>query len=136
MQRSTFCKGVYNKYYVDEAYDTIFVKTTNGLSRFFRDHVDYIIILVLIRKSNQRGYQGKKTNRKYWFLSLYLFRALCHINLFIYSSIILYHERISNINYTFSWRICNLFAGDKLASKWLFIWAWCFSSYHCIIKQF
>jgi NADH-quinone oxidoreductase subunit L len=25
-----FCKGVYNKYYVDEAYDTIFVKTTNG----------------------------------------------------------------------------------------------------------
>jgi NADH-quinone oxidoreductase subunit L len=43
-ERSTFCKGVYNKYYVDEAYDTIFVKTTNGLSRFFRDQVDYIII--------------------------------------------------------------------------------------------
>jgi NADH-quinone oxidoreductase subunit L len=40
MQRSTVLQGVYNKYYVDEAYDTIFVKTTNGLSRFFRDHVE------------------------------------------------------------------------------------------------
>jgi NADH-quinone oxidoreductase subunit L len=35
-----FAKVLYNKYYVDEAYDTIFVKTTNGLSRFFRDHVE------------------------------------------------------------------------------------------------
>jgi hypothetical protein len=39
MQRSTVLQGVYNKY-VDEAYDTIFVKTTNGLSIFFRDHVE------------------------------------------------------------------------------------------------
>jgi NADH-quinone oxidoreductase subunit M len=38
-------------------------------------------------------------------------------NLFIYRSIILYYERISNINYTFSWRIYNILAGDKLASK-------------------
>jgi NADH:ubiquinone oxidoreductase subunit 5 (subunit L)/multisubunit Na+/H+ antiporter MnhA subunit len=38
MRRSTVLQKVlYNKYYVDEAYDTIFVKTTNGLSRFFRD---------------------------------------------------------------------------------------------------
>jgi NADH-quinone oxidoreductase subunit L len=40
MRDQRFCKVLYNKYYVDEAYDTIFVKTTNGLSRFFRDHVE------------------------------------------------------------------------------------------------
>jgi NADH-quinone oxidoreductase subunit L len=52
-----FAKVLYNKYYVDEAYDTIFVKTTNSLSIFFRDHVETALSsLVLIRKvTNEIG---------------------------------------------------------------------------------
>jgi NADH:ubiquinone oxidoreductase subunit 5 (subunit L)/multisubunit Na+/H+ antiporter MnhA subunit len=100
---------LYNKYYVDEAYDTIFVKTTNGLSRFFRDHVETTLSsLVLIRKvTNEIGYQGKKIQTGS--IGFYLFCIWDYVpfNLFIYRSIILYYERISN-NYTFSWRIYNI----------------------------
>jgi NADH:ubiquinone oxidoreductase subunit 5 (subunit L)/multisubunit Na+/H+ antiporter MnhA subunit len=102
---------LYNKYYVDEAYDTIFVKTTNGLSRFFRDHVETTLSsLVLIRKvTNEIGYQGKKYKQEALVsIFLYLFWDYVPFNLFIYRSIILYYERISNINYTFSWRIYNI----------------------------
>jgi NADH-quinone oxidoreductase subunit L len=110
MQRSGFAKVLYNKYYVDEAYDTIFVKTTNGLSIFFRDYVDCIIIFSFGfgKVTNEIGYQGKKYKQEVWFYLFVFVLGMCAI-LFIYSSIILYHERISNINYTFSWRICNLF---------------------------
>jgi NADH:ubiquinone oxidoreductase subunit 5 (subunit L)/multisubunit Na+/H+ antiporter MnhA subunit len=110
MRDQRFCKVLYNKYYVDEAYDTIFVKTTNGLSRFFRDHVETTLSsLVLIRKSNQRNRLSRKkiqTGSIGFYLCI-CFRTMCHF-LFIYRSIILYYERISNINYTFSWRICIL----------------------------
>src|SRR6187402_1017119 len=33
-------KVLYNKYYVDEIYDAIFVRSINGLSKFFRDYVE------------------------------------------------------------------------------------------------
>jgi NADH:ubiquinone oxidoreductase subunit 5 (subunit L)/multisubunit Na+/H+ antiporter MnhA subunit len=103
---------LYNKYYVDEAYDTIFVKTTNGLSRFFRDHVETTLSsLVLIRKvTNEIGYQGKKIQTgSIGFIFCICFRDYVPFNLFIYRSIILYYERISNINYTFSLAHLQLF---------------------------
>ncbi len=37
---SGFTKVLYNKYYVDEAYELLFVKPINVLSRFFRDSVE------------------------------------------------------------------------------------------------
>ena len=35
---------IYNKYYVDELYDKLFVKPTMQLSKFFHDVVDFLII--------------------------------------------------------------------------------------------
>jgi NADH:ubiquinone oxidoreductase subunit 5 (subunit L)/multisubunit Na+/H+ antiporter MnhA subunit len=105
-----FAKVLYNKYYVDEIYDSIFVKSINGLSKFFRDVETTLSSLVfgLGKVTNEIGFQGKKiTKKRKWFC--FCFRHLCHHNLFIFSSIILYYECISNINYTFSWRICNLY---------------------------
>ena len=37
-------KVIYNKYYVDELYDKLFVKPTMQLSKFFHDVVDFLII--------------------------------------------------------------------------------------------
>jgi NADH-quinone oxidoreductase subunit L len=87
MRRSTVLQVLYNKYYVDEAYDTIFVKTTNGLSRFFRDHVETTLSsLVLIRESNQRNRLSRKknTNRKHWFLSFCICLGLCAILTYLF----------------------------------------------------
>ena len=56
-------KVLFNKYYVDEAYDVIFVKTTNGLSIFFRDYIETALsslVLGLGKVTNEIGYQGKK----------------------------------------------------------------------------
>jgi NADH-quinone oxidoreductase subunit M len=61
---------------------------------------------------------------------------MCHFNLFIYRSIILYHERISNINYTFSWRIYNILAGDKLASKVALYLGLCFAATIVLLNNF
>jgi NADH-quinone oxidoreductase subunit L len=77
-----FAKVLYNKYYVDEAYDTIFVKTTNGLSRFFRDHVETTLSsLVLIRKvTNEIGYQGKKIQTgSIGFIFVFVLGTMCHL---------------------------------------------------------
>jgi NADH-quinone oxidoreductase subunit L len=41
-----FAGVLYNKYYVDEAYDAIFVKTTNGLSRFLEINENTLSSLV------------------------------------------------------------------------------------------
>ncbi|WP_366186185.1 NADH-quinone oxidoreductase subunit L [Flavobacterium ovatum] len=56
-------KTLYNKYYVDEAYDFVFVKSINGLSNFFRDQVETGLssaVLGLGKITNEIGYQGKK----------------------------------------------------------------------------
>ncbi|MCW2120974.1 NADH-quinone oxidoreductase subunit L [Flavobacterium sp. 7A] len=58
-----FAKTLYNKYYVDEAYDFIFVKSINSLSNFFRDQVETGLssaVLGLGKITNELGYQGKK----------------------------------------------------------------------------
>ena len=56
-------KVLYNKYYVDEIYDAIFVKSTNALSRFFRDYVETSLsslVFGLGKVTNELSYQGKK----------------------------------------------------------------------------
>jgi NADH-quinone oxidoreductase subunit L len=58
-----FSKVLYNKYYVDEAYDAIFVKPINILSSFFRDKVETTaskIVLGLGRVTNELALQGKR----------------------------------------------------------------------------
>jgi NADH-quinone oxidoreductase subunit L len=58
-----FAKVLYNKYYIDEIYDALFVKTTNGLSRFFRDTVETSLsslVFGLGTITNEIGFQGKK----------------------------------------------------------------------------
>jgi len=56
-------KVLYNKYYVDEIYDAIFVNSVNGLSRFFRDYVETALsslVFGLGKVTNELSYQGKK----------------------------------------------------------------------------
>ncbi|GEL10662.1 NADH dehydrogenase subunit L [Flavobacterium glycines] len=56
-------KVLYNKYYVDEIYDAIFVKSINALSRFFRDYVETTLsslVFGLGKVTNEISYQGKK----------------------------------------------------------------------------
>ena len=58
-----FSKVLYNKYYVDEIYDVIFVNSINGLSRFFRDYVETTLsaaVFGLGKVTNEISYQGKK----------------------------------------------------------------------------
>jgi NADH-quinone oxidoreductase subunit L len=57
-----FSKVIYNKYYVDEAYEFLFVKPMNSLSRFFRDSVETALsalIFGLGKMTNAIGTQGK-----------------------------------------------------------------------------
>jgi NADH-quinone oxidoreductase subunit L len=42
-QITGFHKVLYNKYYVDEIYESLFVKPINALSRFFRDTVETLL---------------------------------------------------------------------------------------------
>jgi NADH-quinone oxidoreductase subunit L len=56
-------KVLYNKYYVDEAYNTIFVNPINMLSKFFRNHVETSLsnlVFGLGKVTNELGFQGKK----------------------------------------------------------------------------
>ena len=58
-----FAKVLYNKYYVDEIYDSIFVKSINGLSKFFRDNVETTLstlVFGLGKVTYEIGFQGKK----------------------------------------------------------------------------
>jgi len=62
-QITGFSKVLYNKYYVDETYDFIFVKSINVLSRFFRDTVENALsslVFGLGKVTNEISYQGKK----------------------------------------------------------------------------
>lgn len=58
-----FEKVVYNKYYVDQAYDIIFVKPINVLSKIFRDYFETSIAFVVSgfgSVASFMGFQGKK----------------------------------------------------------------------------
>jgi NADH-quinone oxidoreductase subunit L len=78
-----FSKVLYNKYYVDEIYDTLFVTPINILSRFFRDTVETTLsalIFGLGKVTNEISYQGKKIQNGS--IGLYLFAfvlGLCAI---------------------------------------------------------
>jgi NADH-quinone oxidoreductase subunit L len=56
-------KVLYNKYYVDEIYDAVFVKPINVLSNFFRDTVETTLsalVFGLGKITNELAIQGKK----------------------------------------------------------------------------
>ena len=62
-QITGFAKVLYNKYYVDEIYDAIFVQTTNSLSKFFNQYVETTLsslVFGLGKVTNELGFQGKK----------------------------------------------------------------------------
>ncbi|WP_348823742.1 NADH-quinone oxidoreductase subunit L [Flavobacterium aestuarii] len=67
-------KVLYNKYYVDELYDSIFVSSINVLSKFFRDYVETGIsslVFGLGKVTNELSFQGKKLQNGS--VGLYLF---------------------------------------------------------------
>ncbi len=67
-------KVLYNKYYVDEAYDAIFIKPINVLSSFFRDSVETTLsalVFGLGKVTNEIALQGKKVHNGS--VGLYLF---------------------------------------------------------------
>jgi NADH-quinone oxidoreductase subunit L len=67
-------KVLYNKYYVDEAYDAIFVKPVNVLSSFFRDSVEITLsamVFGLGKVTNEIALQGKRIHNGS--VGLYLF---------------------------------------------------------------
>ncbi len=67
-------KVLHNKYYVDEAYDAIFVKPINVLSGFFRDSVETTLsalVFGLGKVTNELAFQGKKLHNGS--VGLYLF---------------------------------------------------------------
>jgi NADH-quinone oxidoreductase subunit L len=62
-QISGLTKVLYNKYYVDEIYDALFVKPINVLSRFFRDYIETALsgfIFGLGTVTTELGLYGKK----------------------------------------------------------------------------
>ncbi|SFM96470.1 NADH dehydrogenase subunit L [Flavobacterium succinicans] len=83
-----FTKVVYNKYYVDELYDTLFVKTTNTLSSFFRDYIETGLSSFVFgfgKVTNEIGHYGRKIQNGS--IGLYLFAfvlGLCAIISFLF----------------------------------------------------
>lgn len=81
-------KVLYNKYYVDEAYDYVFVRSINELSKFFRDYVETSIsalVFGLGKVTNEISYQGRKLQSGS--IGLYLFAfvlGLCAIVSYIF----------------------------------------------------
>ncbi|MDI5889306.1 NADH-quinone oxidoreductase subunit L [Flavobacterium yafengii] len=78
-----FSKVLYNKYYVDEFYDAIFVKPINFLSRFFRDTVETGLSALVFgfgKVTNEISYQAKKIQNGSIGLYLFVFvLGLCAI---------------------------------------------------------
>ncbi|MFH7014088.1 NADH-quinone oxidoreductase subunit L [Flavobacterium sp. FlaQc-52] len=81
-------KVLYNKYYVDEIYDAVFVRTINALSRFFRDYIETGLTAVVFgfgKITNELAFQGKKLQSGS--IGLYLFAfvlGLCAIVSYIF----------------------------------------------------
>ncbi len=69
-----FAKVLYNKYYVDEFYETLFVKPINALARFFRDYIETAVsgfVFGLGKATMVLGAQGRKVQNGN--IGLYLF---------------------------------------------------------------
>ncbi len=67
-------KVLYNKYYVDEGYDAIFVKPLNVLSKFFRDTIETTLsamVFGLGKVTNGIAFQGRRIHNGS--VGLYLF---------------------------------------------------------------
>ncbi len=81
-------KVLYNKYYVDEVYDAIFVSSINALSKFFRDYVEIALSAVVFglgKVTNEIGFQGKKIQNGSIGLYLFVFvLGLCAIISYIF----------------------------------------------------
>ncbi len=83
-----FAKVLYNKYYLDEIYDFLFVKSINGLSKIFRDQVETALSAVVFgfgKVTNEISLQGKKVQNGS--VGLYLFAfvlGLCAIISFLF----------------------------------------------------
>ena len=81
-------KVLYNKYYIDELYDSLFVAPINGLSKFFRDYVETGIssaVFGLGKVASELSYQGKKIQNGS--VGLYLFAfvlGMCAIISFLF----------------------------------------------------
>ena len=81
-------KVLYNKYYVDEIYDAIFVRSINALSKFFRDYIETglsALVFGLGKVTNEIGFQGRKLQSGS--IGLYLFAfvlGLCAIVSYIF----------------------------------------------------
>lgn len=79
---------LYDKYYVDEIYDFVFVRPVNVLSRFFRDKVETglsTLVFGLGKITNELAFQGKKLQTGS--IGLYLFAfvlGLCAIVSYIF----------------------------------------------------
>lgn len=85
---SGFTKVLYNKYYVDEVYEAVFVKPTNILSTFFRENVETSLsslVFGLGKITNDMAMQGKKLHNGS--VGLYLFAfviGVCAILTYIF----------------------------------------------------
>jgi NADH-quinone oxidoreductase subunit L len=83
-----FTNVLYNKYYVDELYNFLFVKSINGLARFFRDSVETTLcsfVFGLGKVTNEIGIQGKKVQSGS--IGFYLFAfvlGMCAIVTFLF----------------------------------------------------
>jgi NADH-quinone oxidoreductase subunit L len=81
-------KVLYNKYYVDEIYDSLFVAPVNSLSKFFRDYVETGIsslVFGLGKVTSELSFQGKKLQNGS--VGLYLFAfvlGMCAIVSFLF----------------------------------------------------
>lgn len=83
-----FSKVLYNKYYVDEIYDFLFVKSINGLSKFFRDDVETALSALIFgfgKVTNEISFQGKKIQNGSIGLYVFVFvLGLCAIISFLF----------------------------------------------------
>jgi NADH-quinone oxidoreductase subunit L len=83
-----FAKVLYNKYYLDEIYNFLFVKSINELSKFFRDQVETSLSALVFgfgKVTNEISVQGKKVQNGS--VGLYLFAfvlGLCAIVSFLF----------------------------------------------------
>jgi len=81
-------KVLYNKYYVDEGYDALFVAPINFLSKFFRDYIETglsALVFGLGKVTNEIGFQGRKLQNGS--VGVYLFAfvlGLCAIVSYIF----------------------------------------------------
>lgn len=81
-------KVLYNKYYVDEIYEFLFVKPVNTLSRAFRDYVETALSALVFgfgKVTGEFGYYGRKLHNGS--IGLYLFAfviGLCSIVAYLF----------------------------------------------------